>query len=728
MLVFNHDFAQRYASVLVFSALATATASAQPVNQLESIQVIGTAEQELKESLGVSVLTSEEIEKNPSVSDLNEILRKEPGVNLTGNASSGMRGNRRQIDIRGMGPDNTMVLIDGKPANSRNASRQGWTGERDSDGDTNWVPPEAIERVEILRGPAAARYGSGAMGGVINIITKRPTDTFSGSISQYRKWQQDSKEGDSWRTSVNLAGPISDKLSFRVYGNYQKTQPDARDINVAHVKFPDSINPSGKTGLRDKNLNALLNLELTEQQRLELDVGTSRKSDLFSGDSQNANVEKPLTDSLLGTETTVIYRNSMGLSHYGDWDWGTSRLSATHVETRNSRLEEGLAGATEGEFNSNNRFVAKLKESRLSGEVNLPFTRNNFEQVLTLGGELTRESLNDPGTVRVDKNPSLNPKLAYTSWALFAEDSIRINQKLDIIPVVRLNHHQKYGNNVSPGLTVAYAVTDNWTLKGGVARAYKTPSMYQSNDSYVLTSRGNGCAAGEQNCLLQGNDNLKPETSLNKEIGIAYDDGYLQGSLAYFRNDYKNKISAGTTTTGFTSTNQRIYQWENKGKALVSGLEGNFFMPIGDTWDWNTNFTYMIDSKEKQYGQPLSIIPKYTINSYLRWFPTERWTVQANVTWYGKQKPADFDVRTLQPIAVAPSISPYALVGISSGYQLTKNLHIKAGIDNLFDKKLYREGLASGIDQDRAGAKVSSGARTYNQHGRAFFVDLRASF
>ncbi len=95
-----------------------------------------------------------------------------PGVNLTGNSTSGQRGNNRQIDIRGMGPENTLILIDGKPVSSRNSVRQGWRGERDTRGDTP-VPPEMIERIEVLRGPAAARYGNGAAGGVVNIITKR---------------------------------------------------------------------------------------------------------------------------------------------------------------------------------------------------------------------------------------------------------------------------------------------------------------------------------------------------------------------------------------------------------------------------------------------------------------------------------------------------------------------------------------------------------------------------
>ncbi len=96
------------------------------------------------------------------------------GVNLTGNSTSGQRGNNRQIDIRGMGPENTLILIDGKPVTSRNSVRLGWRGERDTRGDTSWVPPEMIERIEVIRGPAAARYGNGAAGGVVNIITKKP--------------------------------------------------------------------------------------------------------------------------------------------------------------------------------------------------------------------------------------------------------------------------------------------------------------------------------------------------------------------------------------------------------------------------------------------------------------------------------------------------------------------------------------------------------------------------
>lgn len=104
--------------------------------------------------------------------------------------------------------------------------------------------------------------------------------------------------------------------------------------------------------------------------------------------------------------------------------------------------------------------------------------------------------------------------------------------------------------------------------------------------------------------------------------------------------------------------------------------------------------------------------------------PTERLALQANLTWYGKQEPAGYDIRRGTKID-GPSLSPYALVGISGGYQITKNLHIKAGINNLFDKQLHNHGVSYGTQLSQA---QSSGAMTYNEHGRSFFVDVRASF
>ena len=130
--------------------------------------------------------------------------------------------------------------------------RQGWRGERDSRGDTAWVPPEMIERIEVLRGPAAARYGNGAAGGVVNIITKKAGDALHGSLNGYFNVPQHKQEGATKRTDFSLSGPLSDSLSFRLFGGYSKTQADAWDINESHKServgaYANSL-PAGREG------------------------------------------------------------------------------------------------------------------------------------------------------------------------------------------------------------------------------------------------------------------------------------------------------------------------------------------------------------------------------------------------------------------------------------------------------------------------------------------------
>ncbi|STR55300.1 TonB-dependent receptor [Klebsiella oxytoca] len=216
-----------------FPLSAAETVSDSKTATADETMVVTAAEQNLQ-APGVSTITADEIRKRPPARDVSEIIRTMPGVNLTGNSTSGQRGNNRQIDIRGMGPENTLILIDGKPVTSRNSVRLGWRGERDTRGDTSWVPPELIERIEVIRGPAAARYGNGAAGGVVNIITKKSDGEWHGSWNTYMNAPEHKDEGSTKRTNFSLSGPLGGDFSFRLLGNLDKTQADAWDINDGH--------------------------------------------------------------------------------------------------------------------------------------------------------------------------------------------------------------------------------------------------------------------------------------------------------------------------------------------------------------------------------------------------------------------------------------------------------------------------------------------------------------
>ncbi|WP_312184496.1 TonB-dependent siderophore receptor [Pantoea sp. CTOTU46764] len=689
--------------------------------------MIVTAEQELKQQPGVSTITAEDIKKNPPVNDLSDIIRKMPGVNLTGNGASGSRGNNRQIDIRGMGPENTLIMIDGVPVSSRNSVRYSWRGERDSRGDTNWVPAEMVERIEVIRGPAAARYGSGAAGGVVNIITKRPTNDWHGSLSLYTSQPENDKEGDTRRANFNLSGPLAgDALTMRLYGNINRTDADAFDINTAE----NGSYAAGREGVRNKDINTVLSWKITPLQIVDFSYGYSRQGNIYAGDTQNSNSNAStdgLVESLYGDETNRMYRQTYGIAHNGIWDWGTSKLNFNYEKTNNTRLQEGTAGRTEGMINSDTYATSRLESYRAGGEINFPL-QLLVDQTVTLGAEWNRDELNDPASMLASNASGVNlpgssgdpsqrsSKNSATISSLFFEDNIAATDTTEVIPGLRFDYHDQFGANWSPSLNVSQGLGDYFTLKAGIARVFKAPNLYQSTPGYLLSTRGNGCPIGLSQCYLLGNDDLDAETSVNKEIGLEFsNEGYVAG-ITWFRNDYKNKIVSGTEPV-YSSTRPvfNVLRWENGGKAIVEGLEGNLTIPlIADTLEWRSNATYMFRSESKETGNPLSVIPEFTINSQLEWQATQDLSANINWTQYGLQKPrqnAETNIDTSN--MTTQEISPYSVFGLNLNYDISKNLRANAGINNLFDKRIYRE---------------NSGASTYNEPGRAYYAGVTMSF
>ncbi|KAB0616661.1 TonB-dependent siderophore receptor [Castellaniella defragrans] len=747
--------------LLIALGLAAAPAGAQSsegVAQLD--RVVVKAEQELKQTPGASTITSEDIQKSPPATDVSEIIRTMPGVNLTGNSSSGQRGNNRQIDIRGMGPENTLILIDGKPVSSRGSVRFGWRGERDTRGDTNWIPPEQIERIEVLRGPAAARYGNGAAGGVVNIITKPVSDTLSGSVSVYGNAPAHSDEGATARSTFSLSGPISDSLGFRLWGSAANFQGDAYDINEEHASPRGGGNkgtfPAGREGFKNRDLNGVLSWQPAAGHKIEFGAGYGRQGNVYVGDTQNTNTNA-MVKRELGGETNRVYRQAYSITHTGDWNADTHTLSYLQYEhTRNSRLLEGLAGGTEGAFNDPTNAAVKdggygdinLRTLTAHTELSRRLNWGGIDQMGTFGLEWVRQDLEDYASDLSSRNaPSAKmpvvpfayqPKMHANIYSVFAEDNLYIGERWTVTPGLRFDHHSLQGNNWSPSLNLSYMVNDQWTVKAGIARAYKAPNLYQSNSGYLLYSAGNGCwgnsPGGTDGCFLLGNSDLKAETSINKELGIEFrsPDG-LGASLTYFHNDYRDKIEAGRTPigsfVGSTRLRQNIFQWENVPRAVVQGIEGNLTWPFARDWLWSTNFTYMIESKNKETGEHLSTIPEYTINSTLDWSVTPAWSLRAKATVYGEQEGPKYDYYG-QPLtgSATDKIPPYALFGLSTQYKVNKHLRVTAGVDNLFDKRIFRRGNAIGVNMDNANYIYGAGAYTYNQPGRVFFMEVTSSF
>jgi len=345
---------------------------------------------------------------------------------------------------------------------------------------------------------------------------------------------------------------------------------------------------------------------------------------------------------------------------------------------------------------------------------------------------------NIPGYSSTGRSPYSDADI----FSVFAEDNIELTDSTMLTPALRFDHHTIVGNNWSPSLNLSQGLGDDFTLKMGIARAYKAPSLYQTNPNYILYSRGQGCYAvtvdangRDIGCYLQGNDDLKAETSINKEIGLEFKrDGWLAG-VTWFRNDYRNKIESGyspvgqtSITSGKSTLNTYIYQWDNVPKAVVEGLEGALNVPVSETVNWTNNVTYMLQSKNKTTGERLSIIPEYTWNSTLSWQVTQDVSLQSTFTWYGKQQPKKYDYKGNRVTGSATNeVSPYSIVGLSGTWDVTKNVSLTGGVSNVFDKRHWREGNAQ-TTGGGANWMYGAGAATYNESGRTWYMGVNTRF
>ena len=161
---------------------------------------------------------------------------------------------------------------------------------------------------------------------------------------------------------------------------------------------------------------------------------------------------------------------------------------------------------------------------------------------------------------------------------------------------------------------------------------------------------------------------------------------------------------------------------------MVEGLEGTINVPVSDTVNWTNNMTYMLQSKNKETGERLSIIPEYTVNSTLSWQVQQDFSVQSTLTWYGKQQPKKYNYQG-KPASGSETneVSPYSIVGLSATWDATKNVSLTGGVDNVFDKRHWRAGNAQ-TTGGTTGYMYGAGAETYNESGRTWYMSVNTHF
>lgn len=629
----------------------------------------------------ISVVTAEQLENRAYV-DLFDAVRDVEGVSVSGGS------NFQDVMIRGLPGVYTLTLVDGRRQSTRDARVNGNGGVEQS-----FMPPvSAIERIEVVRGPMSSLYGSDALGGVINIITRKTPDRWGGSIGADYVAQEGDESGDWRQAQFYLAGPIvADTLGLQLWG--RTFHRDEDDVFNAP-------NSAGVMGSDEYSLSGRLAWTPTPDHDVMLQADTTRiERESTAGRTLAANGRSTRNDHA---------RDSASLSWNGRWNWGSSALSVLREEA--SRATH-LADAT-GVLVRNAR-KPELTNTVYDALFDLPLQGSALgDHHLVFGGQVIENRL-------VDFNPGArdNVNARFDVWqrALFVENEWSLTPDLALTLGLRWDDHKRYGDHWSPRAYLVWTAGDTLTLKGGVSTGFRAPEIRAVADGYAYETGGANCNYGAGLCgVIIGDPDLKPETSVNYEINALWrpTPGLSLGATL-FRTDFEDKIDSDRACGPDADGNgvcdvpsevlrwsedplYQLYYWYNLTSARIQGVEANGTWAATDRLTLKANYTFT-DSEQiggLYDGLPLSRTPEHMANLRADFVATERLNLWGAVGYHGEELNAGLRVGVNgEPVMDGPRqvgrrYPDYTLVDIGANWRVRDNVAVKVGVYNLTDKVL----------------------------------------
>lgn len=587
------------------------------------ISATRTSSSTLQLANSISVIDSEQI-SNSNANNVFDVLKNEPGISFTRQGGNGTLSN---IYIRGANSSHTLVLIDGVEVNLTN----------DPSGvyDFSAMPVDNIERIEVLRGPQSTLYGSDALAGVINIITKKGSGTPKFSL------QTDGGSYNTYKTMLGVNGSIK---SFNYSAALSRTGSDG--FSAASEKYGNTE----KDGYTFNNFNSLLGYNLSDNTEINLySRFTKSKSDndQFGG--------------MFGDDPTYVFNQGEfsvrgeGKINLFDGAWN-QKLGINFIRNVRKYSFDTSAASI---FYSNSLYDGR--KYKLDWQNDFQIGKSNL---LTAGFDLEfDESASEYYSynyILIPDYASIIPLKDTRTIGVFIQDQIKFDDAFFVSLGLRLDDHNKFGSQFTYRIAPAYMLWETGTkFKATIGTGFKAPSLYYLYDP------------------AYGNENLNPEESFGWDFGIEqfFFKQYLSFGTTFFYNKFNDMF-------GF---DYETFKTINVNKAVTKGFELYFQAKPLDELQIKANYTFTdardISLSSSEFDKKLLRRPENKVGFYTSYSFNQKSNINSEIIWVGNREDMDFSTYPSKRV----ELKGYVLLNFSAHYDIFTFLRLNARVENILD-------------------------------------------
>lgn len=496
-------------------------------NNLEEVVVTGSfVEKPLKDvAVLTRVVSQKDIQALNPMSIENLLQYELPGLQIGYNSMSQLP----EITYQGMEGEYILFLVDGERVSGEGA---------DHNVDFTRFNVDDIERIEIIKGAQSTIYGSNALGGVINIITKSATRPFSGSLNA----RYGSSTGQKYTASVGFK-----RDRFTSYTSWTHRQRDTYKLADTETSSDGTSSTTSTTTVYGyKIYDFSQKFGYTFNEKLSADV----KGSYY-------------------WNQRAIRNNNLYQEYYVDY---TFSAKVKYLLAEHQQLTFGYIYDNYKKDNHFFRIDSTYTNYRnVKQTPRIDYTGTFGDHTISAGFE---------GELEYLKHYMLadSSDVSSQAYALYIQEDWKVNDEWNIIAGLRSDYHEKYHLHVSPKISLMYRPNSELTFRGGYARGFRSPSLKELYEEYDMGGMGY--------FMIYGNEDLEPETSDQFSVSGEYNKGGLNASLSFAHNRFHNKIAYGY----IASDNESGYsdmQYFNSDHAKTTSVEAI----VRYRFDWGLTVT-----------------------------------------------------------------------------------------------------------------------------------------